>query len=52
MNTPPRPVLTDHGQQAIDALSAPGPVSAAEVLALAVLLGELQAPVVNDEEGA
>lgn len=46
------PFLSERGRQAVEALSQPGPVTAAEALALAVLVGELKAPAVNDEEGA
>jgi hypothetical protein len=52
MSSPDTPYIQDRGREAARILSEPGPSTAAEVLALAVLLGELQAPVVNDEEGA
>lgn len=44
----PDAVVSERGQAAITALSAPGEVTAAEALALAILTGEL--PIAEDRD--
>ena len=44
MTNLPQPVLQDRGEAAKELLSAPGTVTGAEALALAVLCGEIPTP--------
>jgi hypothetical protein len=45
------PVLQDRGERARELLAAPGPVTAAEALALAVLIGDIIPPAERDSDG-
>jgi hypothetical protein len=51
VNDRPEPFIQDRGEEAITVLSLPGPVTAAEALALAVLLGLIVAPVIEENDG-
>jgi hypothetical protein len=51
MTSQPEPFIQDRGVEAITVLSQPGPVTAAEALALAVLRGEIVAPVNDENDG-
>jgi hypothetical protein len=45
------PVLQGRGEQARDLLAAPGPVTLAEGIALALLTGDIMPPVADTAEG-
>ena len=51
MTDHPEPFIQDRGKDAITVLSQPGPTTAAEALALAVLLGLIVAPVEDENDG-